>query len=135
MTLLEVIFIFLTKTINSADKIDMILVNKVHKHWSFQKMSITKNVILNWYSSMKKEFRKIQIIFNLENWLCQILALFDSSPLIQNSKFNNLVWVCWFLGKNLSNFVCPNWKLHNLYCHTLQLHQKLQIMHLKVKKK
>ena len=35
----------------------------------------------------------------------QILALFDSSPFIQNSKFNN--FLCWFLGKNLSNFVSP----------------------------
>ena len=36
----------------------------------------------------------------------QILVLFDSLPLIQNSKFNNFLWVCcWFLCKNLSNFV------------------------------
>ena len=48
----------------------------------------------------------------------QVLALFDSLPLIQNSKFNNFLWVCWFLGKNLSNFVPPVWKLHNPYCHT-----------------
>ena len=25
--------------------------------------------------------------------------------------------VCWFLGKNLSNFIYPVWKLHNPYCH------------------
>ena len=25
--------------------------------------------------------------------------------------------VCWFLCKNLSNFVPPAWKLHNPYCH------------------
>ena len=25
--------------------------------------------------------------------------------------------VCWFLGKNLSNFVPLLWKLHNPYCH------------------
>ena len=48
----------------------------------------------------------------------QILALFGSSPLIQNTKFNNFFWVSWFLGKNLSNFVPPVWKLHNPYCHT-----------------
>ena len=47
----------------------------------------------------------------------QILALFDSSPLIQNSKFNNFLWAYWFLCKNLSNFVPPAWKLHNPYCH------------------
>ena len=32
---------------------------------------------------------------------------FDTSPLIQFSKFNNFLWACWFLGKNLSNFVPP----------------------------
>ena len=45
------------------------------------------------------------------------LKFFDSSSLIQNSKFNHFLWVCWFLGKNLSNFVPPVWKLHNPYCH------------------
>ena len=25
--------------------------------------------------------------------------------------------VCWFLGKTFSNFVSPNWKLHNPYYH------------------
>ena len=35
----------------------------------------------------------------------QILALFDTSPLTQFSKFNNFLWLSWFLGKNLSNFV------------------------------
>ena len=44
-------------------------------------------------------------------------ALFDTSPLTQFSKFNNFLWVCWFLGKNLPNFVPPVPKLHNLYCH------------------
>ena len=35
----------------------------------------------------------------------------------QFSKFNHFPWVCWFVGKNLSNFVPPAWKLHNPYCH------------------
>ena len=53
--------------------------------------------------------------------------IFDSSPLIQNSNFNNFLSVCWFLCKNLSNFVPPAWKLHNPYCHNskaLELHWK-----------
>jgi len=33
--------------------------------------------------------------------------IFDSSPLSQSSKVNNFLWVCWFLGKNLSSFVPP----------------------------
>ena len=46
--------------------------------------------------------------------------LFDTSPLVQFSKFKNFLWVSWFLGKNLSNFVPPVWKLHNPYCHNTQ---------------
>ena len=46
-------------------------------------------------------------------------ALFDTSPLTQFSKFNNFLWVCWFLSKNLSNFLPPVWKLHYPYCHNL----------------
>ena len=41
--------------------------------------------------------------------------------LIQFSKFNDFLWVCWFLGKNLSNFIPLVWKLHNRYCHNLHL--------------
>ena len=56
------------------------------------------------------------------NFQCQKLpepfSIFDTSPLTQFSKFNNFLWVCWFLGKNLSNFGPPVWKLHNPYCHT-----------------
>ena len=33
---------------------------------------------------------------------CPIL---DTSPLTPFSKFSNFLWVCWFLGKNISNFV------------------------------
>ena len=44
--------------------------------------------------------------------------------LVKIHYFNNFLRVCWFLGKNLSNFVSPIWKLHNPYCHTYA-HQKL----------
>ena len=43
---------------------------KWFKNWFYQKMLITKNVLLNWYSSMKK-----------------IRMIFDSSLLNQNSEF------------------------------------------------
>jgi hypothetical protein len=33
----------------------------------YQKMSITKNVLLNCYSSMKKKMRKIPLIFDIKN--------------------------------------------------------------------
>ena len=37
------------------------------KNLFYPKVSITKNVFLNWYSSMKKKLRKIQIIFHKES--------------------------------------------------------------------
>ena len=42
-------------------------------------------------------------------------SIFDSLPLHQFSKFNNFLWVCWFLGKY---FVPHSWKLdsHNRKC-------------------
>ena len=39
--------------------------------------------------------------------------------LVQFSKFKNFLWVCWILGKNLSNFIPPIWKLHTPYCHIM----------------
>ena len=44
-------------------------------------MSITKDVLLNWYSSMKKKLRKIQTIFDKENglWKSEI-RMFQSPP-------------------------------------------------------
>ena len=63
----------------------------------------SNTVLLNWYSSMKIKLRKIPMIFDIENWLWE-------------SKFNNFLWVCWFYGKNLYDFVSPDLKLHNRYC-------------------
>ena len=46
-------------------------------------------------------------------------------PINPISKFNNFLWVCWFLGKSLSNFVPPVWKLYNPYCHSR--HRKIYL--------
>ena len=57
--------------------------------------------------------RNIQMIFDFEllsiiiYFESQILALFDSTPLI--------------LGNNLFNLITPVWKLHNPYCHNVVL--------------
>ena len=50
-----------------------------------------------------------------------IFASYWGSPLVQFSKFKNFLWVSWFLGKNLSNFLYPVWKLHNPYYHNAHL--------------
>ena len=88
-------------------------------------MSITKNMPLNWYSSMKKKIEKDSDNFWYRKLTLKVgrlgdFALFDTSPSIQFLKFNNCLWVGWFLGKNLSNFAPPVWKLHNPYCHNVQ---------------
>ena len=85
-------------------------------------MSITKNELLNWYSSMKKKIEKDSDNFWYRKLTLKVgrlsdFALFDTSPLEKFSKFKNFLLLCWFLGKNLSNFLDPVWKLHNPYCH------------------
>ena len=57
------------------------------------------------------------------NWLLKLwfLNTFEA-PIDPILKFNNFLWLCWFLrkniaGKNLSNFVPPVWKLYNSCCH------------------
>ena len=87
--------------------------------------------------SMSKKSESFSILFSLKNInlgahyfitsifksLCFLkwCPNFDSSPLLQFSKFNNFVWACWFLAKNLPYFISLHWKLHNRYCHIMQL--------------
>ena len=52
-----------------------------------------------------------------------IFASCWGSPLVQFSKFKNFLWVCWFLCKNLSNFVSLPCKFHNPYCHNVPIEQ------------
>jgi hypothetical protein len=53
----------------SCQKLGIILENKFIKKWRYQKMSYTKDVRLNWYSSMKKKILKDSDDFDIENWL------------------------------------------------------------------
>ena len=88
---------------------------------------------------MSKIIRIFLIFFSLKNtnlgvhflitslYFLKWCPIFDTSQLTQFSKFNNFLWVCWFLGKNLSNFVPPVWKLHNPYCHIGQVLVNIRI--------
>ena len=105
----------------SCQKLGIILVINGFKNWFYQKMSITTDVLLNWYSSMKKnqkdsyDFWHRKLTLNVKFWY------FLTAP--HYSNFQNLVIsfeYSWFLGKNLSNFVSLPWKLHNRKCHSLQ---------------
>ena len=50
-------------------KLGMILENKVVQKLSLEKMFLTKNGLLNWYSQMNFFFEKNRLIFDIENWL------------------------------------------------------------------
>ena len=63
------------------------------RHWRKQNISRTKNVLRNWYSSMKKKLRKIPMNFDIENWLWKSnLGTFWH-------LLNNFVWVYWLNAK------------------------------------
>ena len=76
--------------------------------------------MFHWRISIQKHIFFIKSI-SKSLYFLKWCPIFDTSPLTQFSKFNNFLWVCWFLGKNLSNFVPPVWKLHNPYCHRVHL--------------
>ena len=85
-------------------------------------MSKIIRIFLNFFSLKNTNLGALLILLfdNINFWITLLLkccSIFDSLPLHQFSKFNDFRWVCWFLGKNLSNFVPPAWKLDNLYYH------------------
>ena len=56
-------------------------------------MSTTQNLPLNWYSSMKKEMRKIPIIFDIENWLWKSdIGIFQLLDLEQMLIWQFFLW-------------------------------------------
>ena len=75
-------------------------------------MLITKNVLLNWYSSIIEK--------DLDDFWHRKFWRFLTRPHYNNSQ-NSIVSLgyveCWFLGKNLSMFVSPAWRLDNPYYH------------------
>ena len=106
----------------SCQKLGIILVINGFKNWFYQKMSITTNMLLNWYSSVKKNQKDSDDFWHRKLTLKVKFWYFLTAP--HYSNFQNLVIsfeYSWFLAKNLSNFVSLPWKLHNRECHNEQL--------------
>ena len=73
--------------------------------WQYELSSFQAHIFNYWYSLITWIFQSLYFL----KW-CPI---FDTSPIYQFSKFNNFIWVRWFLCKNLPNFVSLVLKLHN----------------------
>ena len=68
--------------------------------------------------SMKKKWERFRWFLTQKiNYESQTLALFDTSPLHQFSKFNNFLWI-WVCCFSIL-YSLPPLKLDNLYCHSL----------------
>ena len=53
----------------NCQKLGIILVViKWFQNWCYQKMSMTKNVLLNWYSSMKKRWERFRWFLKVKFW-------------------------------------------------------------------
>ena len=69
----------------------------------------------------EKKLRKIPMIFDVENWLWKSnFGTFwhvPTTPILKIQWFYLTIAYSWFVGKNLSNFLSPDLKLHNPYCH------------------
>jgi hypothetical protein len=59
------------------------------KNWSFQKMSITKNVPLNWISSMNFFFWKLQFLKHVKQFLLKLCPFFVSWFWSFGKKYEN----------------------------------------------
>ena len=76
------------------------------------------------------EFRSISFVIDIflitsilkPLYFLKWCPIFDSSPLLQFSKFNNLIWLPLIFSQKNSNFVSLPWKPYNRYCHTLYYH-------------
>ena len=71
----------------------------------------------NWINGKGSKIWLSKSIFYVKNH--RNFSHFFFIEIHQFSKFTNFLQVCWFLGKNLCNFVPPAWKLDNPYYHNV----------------
>ena len=79
-------------------------ISYVKNHSNHSQFYSWKNTNLGAYFLLLTFFDEINFQITLLLKWCPIS---DGSLFIQNSKFNNYLWVCWFLCNNLSAFLEP----------------------------
>ena len=63
---------------------------------------------------------------NADKIINTIPELFIKQKIVFNFVyFSSSQTLCWFLDKNLANFVSPAWKLDNPYCHNAEKYKRL----------
>ena len=104
----------------SCQKLGIILVINGFKNWFYQKMSITTNVLLNWYSSMKKKIqkdsddfwhRKLTLKVKFWRFLTARHQSKTQNSIISFGYVDSYAKICLILYP-------PTWKLHNPYYHS-----------------
>ena len=106
----------LERFLNKLQHTQMKLLN--FKNWCNEEVSKSALVWLSksifYVKNQRNPFHFLLLTF-LSHFIIYInCPIFDTSPLHQFLKFNNFLWVRWFLGKNISNFVPPAWKTPQL---------------------
>ena len=81
----------------SFQKFGIILVIKWFKNWCYQKMTETKNVLLNCYPSKKKKLRKIPMIFDIENLTLKVKCWQFLKP-PHNTNSQNPIISFWYVN-------------------------------------
>ena len=111
---------FFAKNQDSKRKIIVFWVVKMCKTLTFSQFSTSKiKGIFQKINFIKKllgaHFLTTSIFMTL--YLLKWCPIFDDSSLHQFNKYNNFLAECWFLTKNVSNFVSLPLKLDNPYYH------------------
>ena len=104
----------------SCQILGIILENKVIWKLMLSKKVNNKNVLLNSYSSVKKNLKDSDDFWH-RKFTLKVKFWHFGTPHYTNLQ-NSIIsfeYVCWLLAKNLSNFVSLPWKLNNRYCHTM----------------
>ena len=93
----------------------------------FQSQFSTSKIIFFIFFIEEYQFRSTFFVIDFFWWhhvlimlFTKIMLIFSHLPITPILKIHKFPLVCWFLGKNISNFVAPAWKLNNPCYHIVE---------------